>query len=42
MKVAITDYSFADLQIEESVLLPAGHTLAAWKEKNRQQSCRHL
>ena len=33
MKVAITDYSFADLQIEESVLLPAGHTLAAWKEK---------
>ncbi len=33
MKVAITDYSFADLSVEESILLPPGHSIAAWKEK---------
>ena len=33
MKVAITDYSFPDLSVEESILQPAGHEIAAWKEK---------
>lgn len=33
MKVAVTDYSFPDLAVEETILLGAGHTLAAWKEK---------
>jgi D-3-phosphoglycerate dehydrogenase len=33
MKVAITDYSFADLSVEESILQPPGHAIAAWKEK---------
>ena len=33
MKVAITDYSFPDLGLEEAILLPEGHEIAAWKEK---------
>jgi D-3-phosphoglycerate dehydrogenase len=33
MKIAITDYSFPSLDIEESILLPLGHEIAAWKEK---------
>jgi D-3-phosphoglycerate dehydrogenase len=33
MKIAITDYSFPDLDIEESILQPLGHEIAAWKEK---------
>ena len=33
MKVAVTDYSFPDLAVEESILQPAGHTIAAWKER---------
>ena len=33
MKVAITDYTFADLAIERSILEPAGHEIVAWKEK---------
>lgn len=33
MKVAITDYSFADLSIETEILTAAGHEVVAWKEK---------
>jgi D-3-phosphoglycerate dehydrogenase len=33
MKVAITDYSFPSLDIEESVLRPLGHEIVAWKER---------
>ncbi len=33
MKVAITDYSFPDLGIEEGVLHAAGHSIIAWKER---------
>ena len=33
MKVAITDYSFPDLSVEESILQPSGHVIQAWKEK---------
>jgi D-3-phosphoglycerate dehydrogenase len=33
MKVAVTDYSFPDLTVEESILQPAGHAIAAWKER---------
>ncbi len=33
MKVAITDYSFPDLEIEEGILTSAGHQLIAWREK---------
>jgi D-3-phosphoglycerate dehydrogenase len=33
MKVAITDYSFPDLEIEEAILNGAGHQIVAWKEK---------
>jgi D-3-phosphoglycerate dehydrogenase len=33
MKIAITDYSFPSLDIEEGILLPLGHEVAAWKEK---------
>lgn len=33
MKVAITDYTFPDLKLEEEVILPAGHEIVAWKEK---------
>ncbi len=33
MKIAITDYSFPDLSVEEAILQPAGHTIVAWKEK---------
>jgi len=32
MKIAITDYSFPSLEIEENILLPLGHEIAAWKE----------
>ena len=33
MKVSITDYSFPDLSVEESILQPSGHVIQAWKEK---------
>ena len=33
MKIAITDYSFPNLEIEEAILHPLGHDLVAWKEK---------
>lgn len=33
MKIAITDYSFPNLDIEEGILRPLGHEVAAWKEK---------
>ena len=33
MKIAITDYSFPSLDIEEDILRPLGHEIAAWKEK---------
>lgn len=33
MKIAITDYSFPDLGIEEAILRPLGHEIVAWKEK---------
>ena len=33
MKVAITDYSFPDLSIEQEILQAAGHVIAASKEK---------
>lgn len=33
MKVAVTDYSFPDLSVEESILRTAGHVIAAWKER---------
>ena len=33
MKIAITDYSFPSLDIEESVLRLQGHEIAAWREK---------
>ena len=33
MKIAITDYSFPDLGIEEGILRPAGYEVVAWKEK---------
>ncbi len=33
MKIAITDYSFPSLEIEEGILRPLGHEVVAWKEK---------
>jgi len=33
MKIAITDYSFPSLEIEENILLPPGHEIVAWKER---------
>ncbi|MFO1019876.1 MAG: hypothetical protein U0903_04170 [Planctomycetales bacterium] len=33
MKVAITDYTFPDLQIEKQILESDGHEVVAWKEK---------
>ena len=33
MKIAITDYSFPSLDVEESILRPLGHEIVAWKEK---------
>ncbi len=33
MKIAITDYSFPSLDIEEGILRPLGHDIVAWKEK---------
>ena len=33
MKIAITDYSFPSLDIEEGILRPLGHEIVAWKEK---------
>lgn len=33
MKVAVTDYSFPDLELERSILEPLGHQVMAWKEK---------
>ncbi len=33
MKIAITDYSFPDLGIEEGILRPLGHELVALKDK---------
>ena len=33
MKIAITDYSFPSLDVEEGILRPLGHEIVAWKEK---------
>jgi D-3-phosphoglycerate dehydrogenase len=33
MKIAITDYSFPDLAVEEAILVPQGHQIVAWKER---------
>ena len=33
MKIAITDYTFPNLDIEEGILRPLGYEIAAWKEK---------
>jgi D-3-phosphoglycerate dehydrogenase len=33
MKIAITDYTFPSLDIEEGILRPQGHEIVAWKEK---------
>ncbi len=33
MKIAITDYTFPTLEIEDGILRPLGHELVAWKEK---------
>ncbi len=33
MKIAVTDYSFPNLEIEENILLPLGHEIAARKER---------
>lgn len=33
MKIAITDYTFANLDIETGILGPMGHEITAWKEK---------
>jgi len=33
MKVAVTDYSFPDLEVEEGILRGLGHSVSAWKEK---------
>lgn len=33
MKIAITDYSFPDLDIENEVLSPFGYDIVAWKER---------
>lgn len=33
MKIAITDYTFANLDVEEGILRPQGHEIVAWKEK---------
>jgi len=33
MKVAVTDYTFPDLSIEEAILKADGHEIVAWKEK---------
>ena len=33
MKIAITDYSFPSLDIDENILRPLGHEIASWKER---------
>jgi D-3-phosphoglycerate dehydrogenase len=33
MKIAITDYTFANLDIETAILAPLGHEIVAWKER---------
>ena len=33
MKVAVTDFTFPDLSIEEEILRAEGHEIVAWKEK---------
>lgn len=33
MKIAITDYSFSDLGIEEEILQSQGHEIVAWKDR---------
>ena len=33
MKIAVTDYSFPNLEIEEKILLPLGYEIAAWKDR---------
>ncbi|HEY2837840.1 MAG TPA: C-terminal binding protein [Pirellulales bacterium] len=42
MKIAITDYSFPTLDIEEAILRPLGHELVAWKEKRAAAELPHL
>ena len=33
MQIAVTDYTFPDLGLEESLITAAGFQLNAWKEK---------
>ena len=42
MKVAITDYSFPNLDIEEDILRSQGHRITAWKEKRTAAELRQL
>ena len=41
-KIAITDYSFPDLSIEESVLQPAGIEIVSFKEKRSPSELANL
>ena len=41
-KIAITDYSFPDLSIEESILLPEGIEIVSFKEKRSPAELAHL
>jgi D-3-phosphoglycerate dehydrogenase len=42
MKIAITDYTFPDLAIEQSLLEPLGCEIVAWKEKRSSPVLREL
>ena len=42
MKIAITDYSFPNLDIEEDILRSQGHQINAWKEKRTAAELQHL
>lgn len=42
MKIAITDYSFPDLAVEEGILRPLGYEIVAWKEKRPAADLRQL
>jgi D-3-phosphoglycerate dehydrogenase len=42
MRVAITDYTFPNLDVEEGILRAAGHEVVAWKEKRTSAELPHL
>ena len=42
MKIAITDYSFPNLDIEEDILRSQGHPIYAWKERRTTAELQHL